>query len=407
MTETVKPNASESLHGAMIDRAAVYEELAELAQIIPGIHRDLFCYRWGLNGHTHHLQKDAIRRFELAKSAVETRLEWCLWSVAREAHRRKLPAIRALLGADQDAWAARAWTHADRWEHASSQVSETALLLAVGGLDVAEARARAATHGGEVGVLGCSNGAVVPSYERRLAEAAAAVDKIVAHVIWPSTANVVADLSGFSVNRELAIWSRGRNGYFHSDKLNRPIQFESTLELAILKHLDHDPRVREFVEQPLTIPYTLDRQTRSYTPDVAVRLDDGRVFVMEIKPPKGLGQFAHWMRWASLARWCGQRGYGLYVGSPERSVIDHHALKVDADTTGLVVDAVGTASVTGGDYDVLTELVGSERIGLVACSEMLDWRPDRRIITAAAGADREEASRLWRLIDVGHEVAET
>lgn len=399
MTETDEPTASKGVHGATIDRAAVYEELAELAQIIPGIHRDLFCYRWGLNGHSHHLQKDAIARFELTKTAVETRLEWCLWSVAREAHRRRLPAIRGLLGGDQDAWATHAWAHSDRWEHSSSQASETALLLAVGGMDVAEARARAAEHACEIGALRSCAEAKVPSAEQRLEDTAAAVEKILAHVIWPDSVRSVDDLSAFSIKRELQVWSRGRNGYFHSSKLNRPIQFESTLELSTLKHLEHDSRIRDFVVQPLTIAYSLDGCAHSYTPDVAVQLDDGRALIMEIKPPKGLGQFDHWMRWASLERHCQQQGYGLYVGSPDRSLIDHCQLTPDVDAEELIRSEVARGPVTSCTYEAIRSLVGYEQLGLTATAELLDWRSTRNTLRRARGRDKAEAARLWALVD--------
>jgi hypothetical protein len=158
-----------------------------------------------------------------------------------------------------------------------------------------------------------------------------AVDRILAQVIWPSSAAKLSGLDAFSVRRPLPAWVAPRCGVFKSEKLGRLVQFDSELELVTLRQLDADPRVVDYQEQPVTIPYVLDAEAREYTPDVIVRLDDGRAFIIEAKPLVHLGEFTQWMKWASLARWCERVGIGFWIGSPQRSIAEHRRVRPDPE----------------------------------------------------------------------------
>lgn len=58
---------------------------------------------------------------------------------------------------------------------------------------------------------------------------------------------------------------------FHSIKLNREVNAESSLEVDFLFQLDHESNVVDFEEQPLTIQYTSPTgKLASYTPDALV-----------------------------------------------------------------------------------------------------------------------------------------
>lgn len=378
----------------------VYEELGRLAEFLPERFREVFCFRWGLCGEFSHLTSQAARRFEIAKSSLEAMLERCLWNVARHARTVELPAIRALLGEDLECWAERAWAHAEaRWGNPESEFSETVLLLSVGGLDVPEARRVARQQMVDIG-LGRGN-----RWGRRLtaaeqADAARrAVDRILAHVLWPSDSVSLPGIDGFSVQRPLPAWTAPKSGVFRSDKLGRLVQFESDLELVILRHLDRAPSVVEYQEQPITIPYVIDGEAREYTPDVIVRLDDGRAFIMEAKPEVGLGDFTNWMKWASLARWCQQAGIGFWIGNPQRSISEHRGLRPDPELRDLVMEEVAAGEVAAREYTALRGLVSNEQLGLIATAELLDWRADLRRVRHAKGPDRTEAQQFWALID--------
>lgn len=226
-----------------------------------------------------------------------------------------------------------------------------------------------------------------------------AVDRMLAQVIWPSSTATLSSLDGFSVQLPPPAWAPARSGVFRSDKLDRLVQFHSELELVILRQLDADQRVVGYQEQPVTIPYVLDGEAREYTPDVVVRLDDGRAFIIEAKPLVGLGDFMNWMKWASLARWCERSGLGFWIGSPQRSITEHRCAQPDPEAQGLVADEVHARGVTGGDYEALLGLVGQEQLGLITTADLLDWRADIGRVRHAAGPDREEARHLWALID--------
>lgn len=154
------------------------------------------------------------------------------------------------------------------------------------------------------------------------------MDAVVEQVLWPATSGA-RDLAEFSLRRPLRGWARTGAGCFRSEKLGRLVHYDFTLELQALRYLDRDLRVVAFVEQPVTIPYVIDQTPHEYTPDVAVLLDNGRVFLMEIKPASMLGSFDTVMKLAALARFCGQNGYGLYAGSPELGLLDFRALQLD------------------------------------------------------------------------------
>jgi hypothetical protein len=181
---------------------------------------------------------------------------------------------------------------------------------------------------------------------------------------------------------------------FYSDKLARLVQFESLLELHVLRQLELEPRVVGYVEQPMTIAYQLDEEMHDYTPDAIVQLDDGRAFVIEAKPREQLGQFTNILKWARLARHCETVGVGFWVGSPQQSLTEHCRLQPDPETRELVLAELERGPVTGDDYRALVQLVGYEQLGLVTTQELLEWRPGAWIKLADA-ADHHEMTRLW------------
>lgn len=376
----------------------VYEELNGLADLMPDRYAEVFRFRWGLDDHFPHLTSQTARKFEIPQPTAEEMLTRCLWNVARYSHAYELPVIRDLVGDDPRDQVGRAWEHAEqRWGNEESNFSETVLLLAAAGLDVPEARRRARQQ-----MIGTRRGPATKSGALLTADQHAevsrqAVDRIVGQVIWPSSTGQVRGLDAFGMRRPLPVWAPSKSGVFRSDKLDRLVQFDSELELLILRQLDTDPRVVDYKEQPFTVPYRFDGEEHDYTPDVIVQLADHRVFVIEAKPSELLGDFVNWMKWASLAKWCEQHGMGFWVGCPQRSLVEHVDIEPDAEKRELVVAEVNAGSVIEGDYDALQRLIGREHLGLIASTEMLDWRPDRHI-RKPDDDDRAEASELSEVL---------
>lgn len=387
------------IHGGS-DR--VYEELNQLAALMPQRYADVFRFRWGLDTHFPHLTGQTARKFEIPKGTAEEMLNRCLWNVARYAHAYELPAIRKLLGEDRDEWAARAWQQAERrWGNEESNSSQTVLLLAAGGLDVPEAHRHARQHMRDMG-MGLGKRWPKPLTPAAQGDAArSAIDRILGQVNWATSTKPLEDLNAFSMQRPLPSWAPAKSGVFPSAKLGRLVQFDSELELLMLRQFDTDQRIIDYKEQPVTIPYTVGGEPHVYTPDVIVQLADGRAFVVEAKPLEFLGDFTNWMKWASLAQWCEQRGVGFWVGSPHRSLIEHVLILPDREKHDFVRAEVVGGGVAHEDYAALQRLIGCEQLGLIATVELLDWRAEQRHIKDPEPADHEAAAQLRSTLLLG------
>jgi hypothetical protein len=375
----------------------VYAELAMLAELMPERYREVFSFRWGLDTHFPHLTSQTASKFEIPNTTAERMLNQALWNIARYAHERRgeLPATHRLLGEDRALWAQRAWRHAEqRWGHQDSTFSETVLLLSIGGMDIPDAHRAARQHMVDLG-LGKGNRWGRPLTSAEHAERARlGVDRILEQAIWQSSPARLADLRSFTVRRPLPKWASVKTGVFWSEKLNRLVQFDSTLELLILRQLDTDPRIVDYQEQPMRVPYELDGEASSWVPDIIALTVEGAI-VIEAKPLDRLGDFSNWVKWSALARYCEQHGFGFWIGSPERSLVEHLQLKPDPEKQELVLAELESGAVTGDNYVALQRLVGYEQLGLIATAGVLAWQPSMGQIKRAEGDSGEEARQFW------------
>lgn len=75
--------------------------------------------------------------------------------------------------------------------------------------------------------------------------------------------------------REIGFKASSLSGQICSSKLNKPVQFESSLERDFIYLLEFDRKVAFYLEQPLEIPYTDSNGiNRKYTPDFLVNYHD-------------------------------------------------------------------------------------------------------------------------------------
>jgi hypothetical protein len=153
-----------------------------------------------------------------------------------------------------------------------------------------------------------------------------------------------------------------------------------------------------FQDQPLTLPFVRDGGAHHYTPDMAVRLADGRVFVIEVKPPELLGSSLVTLKLGALAKWCAERHVGFYAGSPARSILEHAATRPDPEAHRLLTALVDDGPLTQEDLREVGAQLGREQLGLVATHELLDWRPDKKL-ARAPGPDGTAIERFWIFID--------
>jgi hypothetical protein len=81
--------------------------------------------------------------------------------------------------------------------------------------------------------------------------------------------------------------SRKNTGFFPSEKIGRPVAFESLLERDYIFLLEYDNCVLSYQEQPITINYSFNNKDYRYTPDFLVKRSTGTQ-IIEIKPKSKL-----------------------------------------------------------------------------------------------------------------------
>lgn len=117
--------------------------------------------------------------------------------------------------------------------------------------------------------------------------------------------------------RKITAKEEGNRGIFPSNKVPSGIvEYESCLERDFLLLCSHDPSVRKFQHQPITINYK-DRQgkERKYTPDVYVEYTNGSNALYEVKFSAEVAQNRnkYMERWNEAARWGNERGMSFSV----------------------------------------------------------------------------------------------
>ena len=140
---------------------------------------------------------------------------------------------------------------------------------------------------------------------------------LVDSTIWFGPPQLVRQLGGFQAARQVR---PVRAVAHHSPKLDRPVACESTLEAGFYRFLDQAEIVWSYQEQPVSIPLVIDGAQRRYHPDVLVLLVDGRVVLAELKPRRQWALFDNLLKWAVLADYCRQHGYGMFIGDCHRAL---------------------------------------------------------------------------------------
>ena len=113
--------------------------------------------------------------------------------------------------------------------------------------------------------------------------------------------------------RHLTRRKHGLNGLFPSLKTGRMVWFESFLERDFIHLLEFDLRVITFAEQPFTLEYLHQGQTRHYTPDFQVQYAPQRQVLVEIKPAAFALHEDNQRKFAAAQAWCAERGWTFRV----------------------------------------------------------------------------------------------
>lgn len=377
---------------------AVYEELATLATGFPLNYRCVFELRFGERIHTLAEIAEIVGS---KPGNVRSQLEVCLWNCHRMAVHADPPAIRRMLGPDRRQWTARAWSQAARWEQTAARIAETRLLLAIGGMDVPQIQQVIGQYLVTSRVLDVNPWGDPLTRRQRAEQARPIVDRILEHRIKFDTPAGAWTPESFEPKRTLGSnWiGQGGRGYFYSQRFDRPVAYESLLEREMLRHLEADHRVSDICEQPFTIPAIYGGSQHMYTPDIAVRMNDGTVVVIEVKGPVRLAEWGHWMRWVALARVCELSGWEMYIGAPEHSILDHHIASERSQHRHLVHVLADEGAATGSDNRVSLQEEDQVRIAEAVTAEVLAWQPGAKGgIHKPSGLDLEKARGFWGLV---------
>jgi len=109
--------------------------------------------------------------------------------------------------------------------------------------------------------------------------------------------------------------TRKNIGFFPSKKNERPIAFESLLELDYIHLLEFDSDVLKYWEQPETIAYSYSCKHYRYTPDFFVKRKS-KTQLIEIKPKSNLEKILcddfKSKKYLAAAHYCKSKGYSEF-----------------------------------------------------------------------------------------------
>lgn len=109
--------------------------------------------------------------------------------------------------------------------------------------------------------------------------------------------------------------TRKNTGFFPSQKNERPVAFESLLELDYIYLLEFDDDVVKYTEQPLTITYTISNRSYKYTPDFLVERKN-KTQLIEIKPESKLqiilNDESKFNKYKAAAQYCKSKEYSSF-----------------------------------------------------------------------------------------------
>jgi len=102
------------------------------------------------------------------------------------------------------------------------------------------------------------------------------------------------------------------HGLVFSQKLNRHISTESSLEALTVHLFDMDPDISWFCEQPDTFEIDHQGTTIKYTPDFVIKRK-GKFYFVEVKPARKAAKAKEQSRLSSIGRHFKDMGYGFVV----------------------------------------------------------------------------------------------
>ncbi len=196
------------------------------------------------------------------------------------------------------------------------------------------------------------------------------------YITWNEKRGQVARVEPSGVKRARNVSDEAKNsGVFYSEKMQRGVQYESTLEIDFYAHLEQVDEVIWYQEQPFGIPYSFGGSERTYYPDVLIALKEERYVVVEIKPCFLMPLKSNRLKWEALNKYCAEKGWGVLITDGHRTIQQAQSHTVNVQFASAVLDRVKSKSLSWREYKEIAEqhnASAGEFVALVLRSE-LDW----------------------------------
>jgi len=123
--------------------------------------------------------------------------------------------------------------------------------------------------------------------------------------------------------------SRGHTGSVWLPRLRRKIHYRSGLERRIFLEIDSYSLVTDIESEKLYIQYLWKGARLNYVPDLILKLSNGRVWIIEIKPASLVSEDQNQAKFAGARKFCSNTGdhlqFGILTGREDvRRVLPAH-----------------------------------------------------------------------------------
>jgi hypothetical protein len=107
--------------------------------------------------------------------------------------------------------------------------------------------------------------------------------------------------------------SWGKTGWFKSKKQGKWYHYRSSIELNVLKEIDKSEKVIMYETECFAIPYNFKGATLNYIPDIILKTNKDKVYVIEVKPSNQLTEEKNLAKWDRAKSWCHSKQAKFFV----------------------------------------------------------------------------------------------
>jgi len=108
--------------------------------------------------------------------------------------------------------------------------------------------------------------------------------------------------------------SFGHSGKVFLPRLRKMMHYRSHLEMRILQAIDSIPEVVELDGESIMIPYWWYGAVLNYVPDLLLKMLNGKVWIIEIKPLSQVNEEKNKTKFAAAREFCRTHGNHLRFG---------------------------------------------------------------------------------------------